>query len=204
MPETCTIDGCQKPTRARGVCVMHWQRWRRHGSPLWTPPPPQLVCSIGGCLRPHYGRGWCKAHYELWRTWGTTDGAPPVELRCPPELLCSAPRCVSPHEVHGYCRRHAANPPAAKIRSATPTYETAHRRLCDELLPSMLGCQHCGGQAHDWAYDHNDPDELTSQEGLRYSANPRRYFPLCRPCHVQFDQAHRDLQRWVQARQGAA
>lgn len=30
---TCTLDGCDKPKRARGWCVAHWNRWRRHGDP---------------------------------------------------------------------------------------------------------------------------------------------------------------------------
>lgn len=30
----CSIDGCEKPVRARGWCEMHHGRWRRHGNPL--------------------------------------------------------------------------------------------------------------------------------------------------------------------------
>lgn len=30
---TCSIDGCEKPSRARGWCNRHWMRWRRHGDP---------------------------------------------------------------------------------------------------------------------------------------------------------------------------
>lgn len=30
----CTIDGCDKPVRARGWCFPHWKRWRRYGDPL--------------------------------------------------------------------------------------------------------------------------------------------------------------------------
>lgn len=29
----CKIDGCDKPARARGWCVYHYNKWRRHGSP---------------------------------------------------------------------------------------------------------------------------------------------------------------------------
>jgi len=31
---TCSIDGCDRPARARGWCKAHWQRWSRHGDPL--------------------------------------------------------------------------------------------------------------------------------------------------------------------------
>lgn len=29
----CSVTDCHEPHRARGYCDMHWQRWRRHGSP---------------------------------------------------------------------------------------------------------------------------------------------------------------------------
>ena len=32
--KTCNIDGCGKPSRARGWCNMHWKRWQKHGDPL--------------------------------------------------------------------------------------------------------------------------------------------------------------------------
>lgn len=30
----CSIDGCNKPHMARGLCMMHWKRLQRHGDPL--------------------------------------------------------------------------------------------------------------------------------------------------------------------------
>jgi hypothetical protein len=30
----CSIDGCNKPNKARGWCAAHWWRWKNHGSPL--------------------------------------------------------------------------------------------------------------------------------------------------------------------------
>lgn len=30
----CSIDGCEKPRKARGWCDAHWYRWHKHGDPL--------------------------------------------------------------------------------------------------------------------------------------------------------------------------
>ena len=34
MTRTCSIDGCDKPHRARGWCSRHWTHWRRYGEPI--------------------------------------------------------------------------------------------------------------------------------------------------------------------------
>jgi hypothetical protein len=40
--------------------------------------------------------------------------------------------------------------------------------------------------AAEWAYDHRDPGEMDSTKGP-YSLDHRRYQPMCKPCHRQFD-----------------
>lgn len=32
----CITEGCEKPSKARGWCGMHHQRWRLHGDPMYT------------------------------------------------------------------------------------------------------------------------------------------------------------------------
>jgi hypothetical protein len=32
--QTCAVETCNRPSRARGWCRSHWERWRRHGDPL--------------------------------------------------------------------------------------------------------------------------------------------------------------------------
>lgn len=36
MSSKCTVDGCDKPVKARGYCGLHYHRWERHGGPLKT------------------------------------------------------------------------------------------------------------------------------------------------------------------------
>ena len=36
---TCSIDGCERPSRHRTLCPTHYMRWRRHGDPSITLRP---------------------------------------------------------------------------------------------------------------------------------------------------------------------
>lgn len=65
-PATCSIDGCDKPSRARGWCVNHYARWRRNGDPL-----------AGNIRGDDLTRFWTKvdkrADDECWPWLGTID-----------------------------------------------------------------------------------------------------------------------------------
>lgn len=79
------------------------------------------------------------------------------------------------------------------------TYETAHsivRRLRGRA--SDRPCLHCdihsGRHADEWAYGQEDlsplwgiPKGKTNVGPSPYSADPKQYIPLCRPCHRIFD-----------------
>lgn len=52
----CTVDGCQRLVAGRGLCKLHWQRWRRHGDPTvrheyW---PERMLWRLDELLN----RGW--------------------------------------------------------------------------------------------------------------------------------------------------
>jgi len=51
---------------------------------------------------------------------------------------------------------------------------------------STRKCLHCGEQASEWAYDHQDPDERISARGA-FSDKKEHYIPLCVSCHRKFD-----------------
>ncbi|WP_156623081.1 hypothetical protein [Mycobacterium sp. 1164966.3] len=77
-------------------------------------------------------------------------------------------------------------------------YRGAHMRvLAARGRASAYPCVgDCGRPAADWAYDNADPDELVSTVNgapRRYSLDPARYQPMCRPCHKRFDHTHRAL-----------
>ena len=73
--DTCSIEGCARPRKARGWCKTHWQRWSRTGDPgaemqirAFSTGPE--TCSIEDCDRPVKHRGWCGMHYQRWQRHG--------------------------------------------------------------------------------------------------------------------------------------
>ena len=62
----CKIEGCEKTSRTRGWCAMHYTRWWRHGDPnkLNTQQAAGCICKIEGCGKAVESRGWCKMHYS--------------------------------------------------------------------------------------------------------------------------------------------
>ena len=68
----CSVDGCDEPTHARGMCSAHATRAARYGDPL-TPPrrgKNEGICGVEGCDQPMRKRGWCAGHYSQWRRFG--------------------------------------------------------------------------------------------------------------------------------------
>src|SRR5215472_1771087 len=86
---------------------MHWQRWRRHGDPLYTtrtPPRPRgETCEIDGCEKPQKALGWCAMHYARWSEYGDTE----LPVREPSaKVPCSIGGCDQPSDCRGWCNMH--------------------------------------------------------------------------------------------------
>lgn len=66
-------------------------------------------------------------------------------------------------------------------------YYYAHHKVRKERGPaSKLTCS-CGNQAEQWAYNHSDPNGLSTKFGYPYSTSPSFYEAMCRKCHSMFD-----------------
>lgn len=72
----CSIDGCGKQVRAKGVCSGHYERMRRTGDygPAILRHDNSGTCSVPGCIVRCESMGMCCAHYGRWRRYGDPLG----------------------------------------------------------------------------------------------------------------------------------
>jgi hypothetical protein len=130
---TCSVKSCETRVLARGWCVKHYGRWKKHGDPLWEPPhpryPPGAACSAEGCETRVFTRGWCQSHYDRWYRYGDPTYEPSPKYS--PEDVCSIEGCNTAGKlVRGWCTRHYE-----RWRAHGDPLFTLHRQTC-----SVEGC----------------------------------------------------------------
>jgi hypothetical protein len=82
----------------------------------------------------------------------------------------------------------------APTRPPSTSYAAVHWRLRSRIgHAGNYDCiGGCGNKANQWAYDHKDPEPLTTispdkRRTVEHSADPTRYAPMCYRCHANFD-----------------
>jgi hypothetical protein len=127
----CKVEGCQRSVMARGLCNMHYQRWRLKGDV--GPVEPLQVnggrCLVKGCSRWSLARGWCRLHYDRWRR----DGEPGE---------------VAPHKYAGYLNRNGYFEIRVDGRTIFQHRYVVEQHLGRPLLPEE-NIHHKNGVRHD-------------------------------------------------------
>lgn len=168
---TCSVDGCEKPTKRLGLCYGHYMKQWRYGTPEPTFEP----------------------RWEDLR--GRRFGQLVVTHREGMVWVCRCD-CGRPHRVRaGDLNRgttRSCGTQGGHGRQETAGYGAAHERVRRDRGPAQHhACVGCGEPARHWSYNHDDPDELISDEprieGVAYSLKPEHYSPRCVPCHKRFD-----------------
>lgn len=135
---TCKIEQCDKPGEyIRGMCPMHYQRWRLRGDPLWEPVRPTIEerfwakvdksgdCWVwtGGGDRESYGvfksTRMTKAHRYSWELhFGPIQNGLWVLHRC------DNPPCVRPD--HLFLGTHEENMADMRAKGRSQRGERCH------------------------------------------------------------------------------
>lgn len=105
MTAPCVIDGCSKPSVARGICGMHYRRQRLTGTT--DARPSKLVqadfyCSVVKCLSHAKSRGLCNKHYQVERLHGDPSYLRPTAQ----SLSCTIDGCENRIHSKGLCCMH--------------------------------------------------------------------------------------------------
>lgn len=100
---TCVIPGCGRYELVRrGWCTLHYQRWQKHGDPLWEPVPHvPSPCSADGCGENAVAKGYCGVHYARVKNHGTIDLLPRREA-----APCAVEGCETMRERRDWCTLH--------------------------------------------------------------------------------------------------
>lgn len=92
----CTINGCEKNEKSRGLCNTHYYRMDVYGStdePVRKPRvkkhPPGMICIIEECSRQAVHNYMCGTHYGKAKY----HGDPHFSQWPPPEITCSERDC---------------------------------------------------------------------------------------------------------------
>jgi len=79
--KSCSVAGCKRAYRAKGLCFFHFKKWR--AGELEKQPRRYKTCSKPDCKKKVVGHGLCQDHYDAWlksrkKNQGKAEAAAPA------------------------------------------------------------------------------------------------------------------------------
>lgn len=143
--KVCTIEGCGRKHAAHGLCLMHYKRMKRHGSPEYRWGGKVVGRQCLHCDRPVAARDLCMRHYQMWHRHGDplysdakkVAGLPPGEhMRrgykiATPAVVASAIAANAQTEKSDRAHRQAFDSQGLRTDGTKRTYrkQWEHRRV---------------------------------------------------------------------------
>lgn len=173
-PKQCDINGCDNLARSgtAALCAKHYHRVYRNGTLDRKPIEPRYDDVTG-------------------RRYGTLIAIRRTGQQWLCTCDCGNTRRASAGELNRTGDKNTCGTPGRHLNDFVQ-YHAAHERVKRERGPaSNHRCADCGRAAYHWSYDHEDPDEVVSNEerikGVAYSLKTEHYVARCVPCHKVFD-----------------
>jgi hypothetical protein len=63
--KTCSVKGCKRSYRAKGLCFFHYASWRR--GEMEAKPRRWKACGKEDCKKKVLAHGLCQEHYDAWK-----------------------------------------------------------------------------------------------------------------------------------------
>jgi hypothetical protein len=63
--KSCTIAGCKRAYRAKGLCFFHFKKWR--AGELEAKPARYKTCAKPDCKKKVQEHGLCADHFGAWK-----------------------------------------------------------------------------------------------------------------------------------------
>lgn len=171
---TCSVDGCEKPVKSKGLCNGHNER-RRKGKPLhgalkpMGKAPDDRLCTVPGCDHPFLANGICRMHYERIRRHG--------------DLHVLTMRPVGMGTIKdGYLVLTRPDHPLATSGGSVRAHRVA---LYERIGPGMHQCYWCGMNVwweNTWPI-HRDALVVDHLDGDRLNNDPDNLVAACGVCN---------------------
>ncbi len=101
----CSVEACENPVYARGLCEKHYRRVQRNGTTDRTKPEGRQTCMVDGCLKFVDAHGLCHGHYQRLLRKGDATPMEPLD-RTKNRGTCIVDGCDKPQRTKQMCKGH--------------------------------------------------------------------------------------------------